>query len=139
MNASKVAEGYPDTSVYALFSNDENVEPVVDLKDQAELNGVDIHLAPPDGTLELDIIDKETGAVVQAARLTMRRADTHTFYSTDIRNGMYSTPLPDKPISIEISANGYQGWRYLSPRGAESIEIRSLEVRKIRVELVPRN
>jgi hypothetical protein len=139
MSASKMSEGYPDTSVYAIFANDKDVKPVVDLKNNVELNNVDIHLESPDGSLDLNVVDKETGAVVQTARLSMKREDTHTFYSTDIRNGIYSTALPDKPISIEVSAEGYQTWRYAPARGQTSLEVGSLEKRTITVALIPKH
>lgn len=136
--AVKKEIGYPDT-FYSLFSSGTESDPVKDLSAETNFENVDIHLGPPDGTIEVTIVDKKTGMLVPDARITLRRKDDRsTYFSVSSREGVYSTPLPEKPILIEITAAGYRPWHYISTSPAtDFVQLKADEHRLIRAELFP--
>jgi hypothetical protein len=99
---------------------------------------VDIHLGPPDGILEGTVVDRDTGAVVPFARIAIRwKEDPSVFRSEGIsRTGHFLYALPDRPISIEITAPGYQPWIYTNPSTyVRFIELKSTDHQAVKIEL----
>ncbi len=111
--ASKVGEGYPDTTAAIFLSGGEH-EPVVNLKAESFLQDVDVRLPPPDGSLELTIVDEESLQAIGTARVLLRRTeDKDVRYATNIgRTGRFKVELPPRAIQVEISAPGYLPWLY---------------------------
>ncbi len=111
--ASKTASGYPDTTAAVFASGNEN-EPEVSVGAGSQLHDIDIRLPPPDGILDLEIVDAITGTIVPNARITLRRnEETSIIYSTDVgEGGVFQVALPARAIQIDVRANGYESWRY---------------------------
>lgn len=135
--AVKPSAGYPDTNSL-LFAPEKDDRPEILLAPGAELNQY-IHLAPPDGILEAHIIDAVTKATVPDGRVMMRRQNPEAFYSKTIsRDGRFIYALPAVPIQINVSAPGYQPWRYRDPKtGTENLTLSSSDHRVITIELIP--
>jgi hypothetical protein len=111
--AIKESAGYPDTSMKICTSGDEH-EPVVSLLPGVILTGVDIHLGKADGSLQINIVNRDTGAPIHGARVVLRRKDDPSiFYSAGINQPTITLPLPDKAITIEVSAPGFSTWRFV--------------------------
>jgi hypothetical protein len=137
--ASKKGAGYPDTRGAIFVSGKEN-EPVVDLVVGSQLHDVDIHLPPPDGSVDLAITDKNTGLTIPRARITLRREeDPSIMYATDVENnGHFYVDLPDRPIKIAITAGGYEPWKYEDAvSGNPFVRVMSHEHKTIAVHLSP--
>jgi hypothetical protein len=129
--------GYPDTRG-KLFASPTDHFPEVVLARGAELENVDIHLGPPDGLIEGTVIDKNTGAIVPFARITLRwPQEPSVFMSAGISSGgHFQYALPNRPISIEITAPGYRPWTYSDPSShAHFIQLRSTDHPSLKIEL----
>jgi hypothetical protein len=129
--------GYPDT-FNKVFSSPADHFPELVLSPGAEFGSVDIHLGPPDGILEGTVVDRDTGAVVPFARIAIRwKEDPSVFRSESIsRTGHFLYALPDRPISIEITAPGYQPWTYTNPSTyVRFIELKSTDHQAVKIEL----
>jgi hypothetical protein len=108
----KETAGYPDTSIKICASGQEH-EPEVLLFTGAVLTNVDIHLGKPDGSLQVNIVDHDTGAPIHGARVVLRRKDDPSiFYSDGINKPTITLSLPDKAITIEVSAPGFSTWKF---------------------------
>ena len=69
----------------------------------------------------------------------LRRHNPEAFYSKTIsRDGHFLYALPAVPIEINVSAPGYQPWRYRDPTsGTENLTLSSSDHRVMTIELVP--
>jgi hypothetical protein len=137
--ASKKGAGYPDTKGAVFVSGNEN-EPEVDVTAGSRLHDVDIHLPPPDGSVDLTVTDKDTGLTISRARITLRREeDPSIMYSGDIeKNGHFYVDLPDRPIQIAITAGGYEPWKYQDAISGNSfVKVMSHEHKTIAARLSP--
>lgn len=129
--------GYPDT-FYKIFSSPADHFPEVNLSPGAVLDNIDIHLGSPDGLVEGRVIDKSNGAAVQSMQIVLRWVDQPSVYlSASIqRSGSFQYALPMRPISITISAPGYQTWTYSDPvTHAQYLLLGTTDRRSITVEL----
>jgi hypothetical protein len=136
--ASLEGRGYPN-SFYKIFASPEDHFPEVNLIAGAALREVDIHLAPPDGVVEGAVIDKENGATIRFAQIALRSAAEPTvFLSSGVGpSGHFQYALPNMPISVSISAPGYNTWVYIEPSThAQYLKLNSSEHRTLSVELV---
>jgi hypothetical protein len=138
--ASKPGFGYPNT-VSAIFASGAEKEPEINLTPGSRHHDIDIHLPPPDGSMEGTLTDEQTGMpIVGRARITLRRADNMAImYATDIpKTGSFVYDLPERPIRIFITAAGYQPWKYRDPiTGDEFVKIRPHEHKRIVIKLKP--
>jgi len=113
--AVKESAGYPDTQGLLFVSGKENM-PEISLTPGAYLENVDIHLGAPDGILRGAIVDEITGTPVTKARITLRRKDPESMYSTTVPNdGQFTFALPEAPIEVKVDAPGYVAWHYQDP------------------------
>jgi hypothetical protein len=129
--------GYPDTFA-KVFSSPADHFPELILAPGTEFESVDIHLGPPDGTVEGTVVDRDTGAIVPLARITLRWAEDPSVYRSEnvSRTGGFLYALPKRPISIEIAAPGYRTWTYTNPStNAHFIEMESADHLSIKIEL----
>jgi hypothetical protein len=129
--------GYPDT-FNQVFSSPADQFPELILSAGSQFGNVDIHLGPPDGIFEGTVVDRETGAIVQLARITLRWAeDPSVLRSENVpRSGHFLYALPKRQISIEIAAPGYRPWTYRNPStNAQFIELESDDHRSLTIEL----
>lgn len=129
--------GYPDTFA-KIFASPTDHFPEVILARGAELEGVDIHLGPPDGIIEGSVTDEKTGQIVRSARINLRWVeDPSVFYSANVSSaGDFQFALPNRPISIEIKAPGYRPWTYIDPSThAPFIEMKPTDHPHLKIEL----
>jgi len=134
--AVKESAGYPDTQ-YLLFASGEESMPEVSLTPGGHLENVDIHLGPPDGTVEGFVIDAGTRAPVSKARITLHRSEPESISSTSLPpDGHFFFALPQAHIDITVTAPSYLPWTYKDPHSAaNSLVLRTSEHREITVEL----
>lgn len=135
----KEEAGYPNT-MGAIFAPDVETLPEVSLTPGAELHDVDIHLGEPDGSIQGKIRDAVSQAPIIGARITLRRAsDPEVMYSTNSnRDSTFRFVLPNRPITMTISAPGYSSWTYINAfTGDHFLQLESQDRRKIVVELQP--
>ena len=118
--------GYPDTTG-KLFASPDDHFPEVNLAPGAALSGIDIHLGPPDGRIEGDVVDKSTRDAIPLARITLRWAeDPSVFMSSSLRRtGHFEYALPKRPITIMVTAPGYRPWVYQNPSGHDQFVVLS--------------
>jgi len=138
--AVKEEAGYPNTQGLLFVSGKENLQ-IVNLTSGAQVEDVDIILREPDGIVEGVVTDSTTGRPIPGARITLRRLDgISAFYSTSLpRDGSFQFALPPRPISIAVSAAGYQTWMYRDPQTfALGLVLENSTHRSIRVELTPK-
>jgi hypothetical protein len=114
ISASKKGAGYPDTTM-KLFSSKDDKAPIVDLKADLPVYDVDIHLGPPDGTVEGMVVDGSTQKIIGSARILMRWVeDSSVMYSENIPStGDFQYSLPNRKITMIITAPGYKPWHYI--------------------------
>ena len=129
--AIKESAGYPDTNGLLFSSVDDNM-PEVSLTPGAMLETINIRLGPPDGVVEVAVLDLTTGKPVSKARLVLRRTEPSAFYSATIpEEGHVTLALPNVPIYVSVQAPGYLQWVYkddstgkpylLLPRGSSKV------------------
>jgi hypothetical protein len=129
--------GYPNT-FYKVFADPHDHFPEVTLARGEPLEQVDIHLGTADGIVDGEVIDRETGKVVNSAKITLRWAnDPSVFLSEGIRvGGSFEYSLPKRPITITIDAPGYRTWSYTNAsNSSHHIELDPAEHVSIRAEL----
>jgi hypothetical protein len=136
LSAAKPSSGYPDTQGLLFASGKENM-PLVHLLPGASLEGINIILGPPDGTLTGRVVDKITGTSVPNARITLHRSDPESVYSSSLPfDGSFSFALPQAPIGLLITAPGYLSWKYRDDKtGRAAVVLSGSDHLRITVEL----
>lgn len=137
LSAVKESAGYPDIQDLLFVSPTDVPMPVVSLTPRGHLENVDIHLGPPDGTLDGFVIDAQARVPVSKARISMHRSDNESMYSTSLPpDGHFSYALPPAPIEITITAPGYLQWIYKDAHStADRLVLGPSEHREITIEL----
>lgn len=132
--AVKESAGYPDTQGLLFVSGKERMPEVSLATGNQEVN---IHLGPPDGILEGTVLDSQTRTPLSKARITLRRAQPASMYSTSLPpNGHFMFALPPFPIEITVVAPGYMPWRYKDVEtGASKLVLPASDHRVITIEL----
>ena len=136
--AVKESAGYPDVNGLLFFSGKEQ-RPIVNLTKGAQLEE-DIALGEPDGILNGTVVDSSNLKPVQTARMTLRRLDNvSAFLSTGLpKDGHFLYALPAVPISITVTAPGYEEWTYRDPETlGRGLVLASSTQRTLTVQLVP--
>jgi len=112
--------------------------PEVSLVPGGQIENVDIHLGPPNGTVEGVVLDAETRAAVSKARITLHRSDREAMSSSTLPpDGRFFYALPSALIEINIEAPGYQPWTYKEEHSiTNGLVLKSSDHRQITVELV---
>lgn len=121
--AVKESAGYPNTQALLFVSGKEKM-PELTLAAGAHLRA-DIRLGPPDGVLEISVIDAATSSRVPNARITLHRDQPEAMYSTSLSaDGPFVIALPPVPIEISVTAPGYLHWGYTDPlSGAKALAL----------------
>jgi 5-hydroxyisourate hydrolase-like protein (transthyretin family) len=135
--AVKEEAGYPNTQGL-LFVSGKDSRPVVNLTSTTKLEDVNIVLGEPDGIAGGTIMDATTGTPISNARVTLRRLDgVSAIYSTSLpKNGQFLFALPPVPISMTVTAPGYEVWQYKDPHTfASGLVLKNSEHQTMNVEL----
>lgn len=134
--AVKPSAGYPDTNML-LFAPEVDDRPEIFLAPNAVLTQ-DIHLAPPLGILEAQVIDAATKRIVSNGHIAMRRQKPEAIHSENIpKDGHFLYALPPAPIEIFITAPGYRQWKYADKNGQNALVLDNSEHRRLTIELIP--
>lgn len=108
----KISEGYPDAEV-ALYGNEgyASIKPI-DLKVGAAPIRVELRFSPPDAVIEWRVVSKTSNNPIKNVRFRIAWADNPHIYvsSTLPENGILLFVLPKHPVSILISAPGFENW-----------------------------
>lgn len=129
--------GYPKTQ-YKLFSSGTESFPEVQLVSSSELKDVDIHLGPPDGSIEGIVVDRATQAAIGFARVSLRWAEdpSVSFSSSISQSGEFRYALPKRHITLVVTAPGYRQWSYADPGTHEAfLDIKPWEHKTVTIEL----
>ena len=139
LSAFKESAGYPNPQ-YLLFASGSESMPEVHLAPDARLDGVDIRLGTPDGTVEGTVLDAKTHAPVPKARITLHRRDPESVSSGTLPpDGHFFYALPHAAIEVTVDAPGYISWKYRdTASGAYWLLLSGTDHREIIVELEPR-
>ena len=135
--AIKEGAGYPDTSM-AIFRPEHASEPEVVLSAGMHLQDADVHLPDPDGSLDVQVVDDATGEKIVSGRLRLDLPDnTDVMYATGIMMGSFHLDLPDKKVTLTITAGGYKPYRFVDPlTGNPYLDLKSYDHKKIVVRMV---
>jgi hypothetical protein len=97
------------------------------------------------GFLVIHVVDAATKESIKKSKMTLRRLDNPEFmYMTgpyDAEGANKKIPAPSIPFTIEVSAPGYEIWRYRkegSLKQADSLQVASDETKELTVPLRPR-
>lgn len=134
-----VGLGYPDT-IGAVFASGTETWPEINLTPGSRFNDIDIHLNSPDGIVDAIVQDKQTGKSIDYARVILRRKnEPEVMYASNVsKGGTFVFALPDRPITITVTASGYMPWQYLDPiAGNPFIQLRTGEHKTVIVALDP--
>ena len=134
--AIKFDEGYPDTT-YAIYAPMEERNTEVMLRPGVVLTGVDIKLPPPDGRLQLTIVDANTGQSLQRCRIHLEREEEpRVREDRDCESSGLLIALPHRQIKIVVSSGGHQSTTVVDPiTTMPFVDLQANENRKIRVEM----
>ncbi|HWS56361.1 MAG TPA: carboxypeptidase-like regulatory domain-containing protein, partial [Pyrinomonadaceae bacterium] len=117
MTAGKEADGYADTASPFYRVPFASLPEVIVPEGQAPPE-VTFHLAYPAGRLALRVADAETGLPVERARVRLCRLETPRYCSSFIPAvvaGLHRLLVPPAPVSVEVSAEGYEAWHAGEP------------------------
>lgn len=137
ISASKDDAGYPDATGM-LFTSPGDQKVIVDLSADQPITRVEIHLGKPDGIICGLVVDKENRKAIGTARIHMAWANNPSvFYSATVPDsGAFVYALPERPITIKITAPGYRPWTYSDQQSRHRyLEIQSGERLPMLVEL----
>lgn len=113
---AKEEDGYPITSSTFHTVGASNV-PQVTVRGDQPTPEIAIQLGPKAARLIGRIVDATTNKLVENARITLRRVDNpDNFYVTNPNQlqekGTFKVLVPSAPFTVEVSAPGYDVWRY---------------------------
>ena len=117
---SKEDEGYADTQMF-FYSTTESQPTRVVVSDQPSAD-VTVRLGPKAGKIRGEVRDSVTGAPIGDASITFKRPENkNMFLSTSLNNidspGSFEFLLPAAPLTMKVSAPGYEDWTYRVPAG----------------------
>lgn len=128
--AMKREAGYPDMGA-AFYSND--VFPTALLSEKNPAAYVVVQLAAKAGIVKGTVTDAVTQKAVSSPSLLLRRAADPKKFLSKSAKAKYEIQVPsDAPVLFEVSAPGYQNWRY---RG--ELRLKPEETIEIDVQLMP--
>jgi hypothetical protein len=110
--ASKAHDGYPSTMNPFYYPTEGHLAHV-SVSGFGEAPFATIRLGPKAGNIAGRIADVETGHAVQDFQVTLCRAEAPKFchrQSTKHAGGQFNLLVPAAPITIQISASGYDDW-----------------------------
>ena len=114
LSSSNEREGYALT--LSGFHRDSSINiPKVQVGQDEVVKGVDINLGWKCSTVRGVILDAATNRPINAASITLRRADNpQILYSVSVaakkKNGEFKVLVPHFPFTMEVSSPGYEMW-----------------------------
>ncbi len=107
----KLSAGVPDlTTVFYQQPGMTYPEAVV-LKDRETKVG-DLHIEGRWAWLTMNIIDARSKKPVTTARCFLKRLDVGFVIETGVKEGSISFYIPSAPVSLKLTAPGYEDWIY---------------------------
>lgn len=143
---SKEEDGYPLT-ISGFHQEGTNHIPTVSvLREQVVLDIV-VQLGAKAASIEGLITDVITNRTIDKAVITLRRADNPEIYymigaDEEKKEGRFSSLVPSVPITIEVSAPGYEAWAYSKDglnKHSDSLKVNRGETKKLTVSLHRKN
>lgn len=110
--SGKKSAGYPET-LDPIYGEAIRYVKVQVKKDQV-ISGVTLKLGSPLGKLSGTISDASTNNPITDAHITLHSVDkpAYNFVTNVDENGHFQIVAPPTPFTIEVSAEGYEKWRY---------------------------
>jgi hypothetical protein len=146
LHAGKEDDGYAPT--YSVFRSDDIAfAPHVSVTENQAVLNIVIQLGSKGGWLTGRVVSALTSQAITDAQITVRRVDDPTkFFSTGLNNktkrgGSFKILVPTAPFTVEVTALGYDSWRYMeigSARGADSITMAPEETRRLTIRMRPK-
>lgn len=133
VSAAKEEDGYPPTD-YAFYSAGVVSSPHITVYEGQTTSEVVVYVSPKAGKLSGRILNAATSSPIknlQGVQLTLRREDNPELSLTmaaDL-NGEFNILVPTVPVTVEVSAPGYE------KRRLGSLHLRREEVRRLDVPL----
>jgi hypothetical protein len=143
LSAKKDDDGYPNPD--SAFHYGRAIAKVtVTVYESQVTRGVIVKIGNKMGVLVLHVINATTKRPIKNSKVTLRRLDNPEFkYITgpyDAEGTNKKIPAPSSPFTIEVSAPGYEIWRYRkegSQRQADSLQVAPSETKELTVPLRP--
>lgn len=138
--AGKSSAGYPET--LHPFYQDSTYPVEIQVNEDQIIDNVILRLGTPSGRLFGRIINASTRNPVSDVNITFRLvSDSSHYFETNVdMDGRFEIVAPSTPFTIEISAEGYENWRYnadeLNIQG-RALRLASGETRELMVSLRP--
>ncbi len=140
--ASKEEDGYPLT-ISGFHQEGTNPIPTVSVLPGQSVSDVVVQLGAKGATIEGLIFDVATNQVVNKATITLRRADNPEVYyqigpEEEKKGGKFRVLVPPVPVTIEVSADGYETWSYSHDglnKHSDSLKVKRGETKKLTVSL----
>jgi hypothetical protein len=118
LSASKVSEGFPDAAlrIYGKFGEtgypslkELTITPGSVLRDEA------LRFSAPDAILELRVVDGKSSQPIAAQVAIGLLEDPNPMITETIAEGTtFTFVIPKHPITVRVSAPGYNDWSYLN-------------------------
>jgi len=130
---SKEDEGYADTQMF-FYSTTESQPTRVVVSEQPSVD-VTVRLGPKAAKIRGEVRDSVTGAPIGDASIMFKRPENkNMFLSTSLNNidlpGSFEFLLPAAPLTMKVTAPGYEDWTYrvaAGPDGKPGSELLKLE------------
>lgn len=131
LTAGKAADGYPDSGSPFYRVPFVNLPQVVVAPDGPAPPEVTFHLGYTAARLGLHVTDAETGQAVRQARIRLCRLEPPKYCSSlwpQAAGDLYTVLVPPAPVSVEVSAAGYESWDADGPLRMEAGSASELSV-----------
>jgi hypothetical protein len=118
ITASKISEGYPDAALAlfgrALFRGTYTSLREINLQQGAVFDPIDLKFGEPDAWIEWTVQSDFTQDPIKNARYTISWSDNPGIMASSSigPTGQFIFVLPKHPVTIKISAPGFEDWSY---------------------------
>jgi hypothetical protein len=109
VSASKAADGYPSTSNPFYYPTEESLARI-EVSGAGTPSFATIRFGPRTGKLIGRIIDADTGKPIEDPQIMLCRAEAPKYCQSLRSRGQFSTAVPNAPLTLQISASGYEDW-----------------------------
>ncbi len=141
ISVSKKEDGYPPTD-FPFYAVGYPAVPEVSVAAGQTVSDVVVHLGPKAARLTGRVVDAATHRLIpgRGVRIMLRRVDDpdNTYVTAPDAAGKIDILAPPMPFTVEVSASGYETWRYGregSGGGADSLQMKPAESRELKVSL----
>lgn len=125
-----------------FFSSGGEVKPTVNVYAGQVTPDVVVQLPPRGAWLVGKVVDASTGKPIKDAQIVLRREDNPKIFTTAPRRtgteGRFKLLVPSLPVTIEVSAPGYEKWHYReadSTQVADALHLAPADIKKIDIFL----